>query len=284
MIDSVRALRGQRVPRRAHVAQQAVRDRLGSRANLDVLVLCYHAVSPTWEAALSVTPGLLEAQLRMLVRAGWRGTTFHDAVAGPSAGPALAITFDDAYLSVLQLAYPILSELGLPATVFAPTALISDLRRPLSWPGIAAWAQTPHRGELEAMSWSDLRFLAAQGWEIGSHTRTHPRLTQLDDAELSTELEGSRLECASNLGIACDTIAYPYGDVDARVAAAASAAGYTAAAALSSSLRPDGPHRWPRVGIYHGDRMWRFRLKVDRRVRRIRASRLWPAPESIAQG
>jgi hypothetical protein len=75
------------------------------------------------------------------------------------------------------------------------------------------------------------------------------------------------------------TLAYPYGAVDARVERFTAQAGYAAACALSSSLQPAGRHRWPRVGIYHGDRRWRFNLKVNPAVRRIRASRLWPAHE-----
>jgi peptidoglycan/xylan/chitin deacetylase (PgdA/CDA1 family) len=267
---------------RAGPDRQAPEDRLAGGAVSDVLVLCYHAVSPTWQAALSVRPDSLDSQLAALTRAGWHGATFSEALTAPPSRRTLAITFDDAFLSVLERAYPILSKFGLPATVFAPTAFISDERQRLAWPGIEAWADTPHRSELEAMSWEDLRYLAAHGWEIGSHTRSHPRLTGLGDEALQIELESSRQECMANLGRPCDTLAYPYGDVDARVANATAAAGYTAAAALSSSLRPNGLHCWPRIGIYHTDQMWRFRLKIDRSVRRIRASRIWPGAEAFA--
>lgn len=248
----------------------------GRRVANEVLVLCYHAVSPTWPADLSVTPEALEAQLTMLVRGGWRGATFHDAVRRPMWHRTLVVTFDDAFSSVLDHAYPVLSKLGLPATVFAPTAFISGERGRLEWTGIDMWAESASGFELESMSWPDLRFLAGQGWEIGSHTRTHPHLPQLDDSALHRELETSRQECSAELGTACHTLAYPYGDVDLRVAGATAAAGYAAAAGLSSSLRSNDIHRWPRVGIYRGDHMWRFRLKVDGTVRHIRTSRAWP--------
>ncbi|HWE08015.1 MAG TPA: polysaccharide deacetylase family protein [Solirubrobacteraceae bacterium] len=255
----------------------------GGRVVNDVLVLCYHAISPTWTAGLSVTPEALKAQLTTLVRAGWRGATFSDAVTRTPWRRTLAVTFDDAFASVLDRAYPILTDLGLPATAFAPTAFISDDRGRLEWPGIDMWTRTGSGSELVSMSWDELRFLAAQGWEIGSHTRTHPHLTELDDETLRRELEGSRQECSAGLGAPCETLAYPYGDVDARVAEAAAAAGYAAAAALSSSLRPSGPHRWPRVGVYHDDHMLRFRLKIDRTVRRIRATRMWPPAQPFAR-
>jgi peptidoglycan/xylan/chitin deacetylase (PgdA/CDA1 family) len=242
----------------------------------DVLVLCYHAISPTWSAALSVTPEALEAQLRELVRRGWRGATFEAAVLRPPWPRTLAVTFDDAFLSVLELGHPILSDLGLPGTVFAPTAFL-DQRQPLRWPGIDHWSQTPDRAELQSMDWTDLQTLAGDGWEIGSHTQTHPHLTRLDDAALADELEASRRACATRIGRPCHTLAYPYGDVDERVAARAARAGYLCAASLSLQT-PGGVHRWPRVGVYHRDAPWRFRLKVNRPLRRARASPLWPAP------
>jgi peptidoglycan/xylan/chitin deacetylase (PgdA/CDA1 family) len=244
----------------------------------DVLALCYHAVSPTWTATLSVTPELLEAQLTTLLRRNWRGATFRDAVARPPAKRTLVVTFDDAFLSVLKYAQPILARLEVPATVFVPTAFASA-RRHLQWPGVAHWTQTPQADELECMSWSDLKLLVDEGWEVGSHTHTHPRLPLLDDEQLRFELEHSKQECTRQLGVACETLAYPYGDVDERVTRFAAAAGYAGAACLSSNLRKAVAMNWPRVGVYHGDDLRRFRLKVAPMSRRIRASRVWPAHE-----
>ena len=87
----------------------------------DVLVLCYHAVSPRWPADLSVTPEAFERQLQLLVDRGYRGATFHEAVTSPPTSRTVAVTFDDAYLSVLELAKPIMDRLGLVGTVFVPT-------------------------------------------------------------------------------------------------------------------------------------------------------------------
>ena len=80
----------------------------------DTIVLCYHAVSERWPAPLSVTPQAFERQLELLVRRGYEGATFRDAVLGAHAGKTVVVTFDDAYLSVLELARPILDRLGLP--------------------------------------------------------------------------------------------------------------------------------------------------------------------------
>jgi peptidoglycan/xylan/chitin deacetylase (PgdA/CDA1 family) len=242
---------------------------------MDIMVLCYHAVSPTWTATLAVTPNALERQLNWLTRRGWRGATFSDALLAPTAERTLAVTFDDAFASVLELAHPILASLGLPATVFAPTAF-AESGMPLQWPGIDHWAQTPSAPELACLTWDGLGQLAQAGWEIGSHTRTHPHLTSLDAAALSAELTESRAEVSERLGSKCVSIAYPYGDVDHRVAEAAEAAGYTVGASMSSYLERLGVLRWPRVGIYHVDGIGRFGLKTTRGMRWLRASPLWP--------
>lgn len=239
----------------------------------DGIVLCYHALSPTWEADLSTTPERFERQLELLVRRGYRGVTFEQAVRAPHER-TVAVTFDDAYRSVLELARPILDRLGLPATVFAPTAGV-EAGGPLSWPGIDHWLGGPHERELLPLSWRELRELADAGWQIGSHTVTHPHLTQLDDATLADELARSKADCEQRLQAPCTSLAYPYGDVDARVVAATARAGYATAAALPRQLGATDALDWPRIGVYFGDDERRFRMKVSPTMRRLRGSALW---------
>jgi peptidoglycan/xylan/chitin deacetylase (PgdA/CDA1 family) len=257
----------------------------------DVIVLCYHALSPTWEAALSTTPERFERQIALLLGRGYRGVTFTEAVLGSSARGApdrssahpggsssrdrsLAVTFDDAYLSVFELARPILERLGLVATVFVPTDPI-ETGALLSWPGTDRWLGGPHERELTPMSWEQLRQLAAAGWEIGSHTGSHPYLTQVEDGALADELARSKAACERHLDRPCTSLAYPYGDVDARVAAAAARAGYGAAASLPRRLDSHRALEWPRIGVYWADDDLRFRLKVSPVVRRLRRSGAW---------
>jgi peptidoglycan/xylan/chitin deacetylase (PgdA/CDA1 family) len=242
----------------------------------DVLVLCYHAVSPRWTADLSVTPEAFERQLKLLVGRGYRGATFHDAVTGPGGDPTMAVTFDDAYLSVLELAKPIMDALGLVGTVFVPTDY-PERDAPMAWPGIDQWLGGPHEQELRPMTWEQLRGLADQGWEIGSHTCSHPHLTELDNDSLDRELIVSRTACERHMGRPCLTIAYPYGDYDGRVSAAAGRAGYQAACTLPARFHEARPLEWPRVGVYYGDDMRRFRMKVSPLMRRLRTSRAWSA-------
>jgi peptidoglycan/xylan/chitin deacetylase (PgdA/CDA1 family) len=207
--------------------------------------------------------------------------TFAEAVRGEYEGKVVAVTFDDGYRSVLEVAKPILDAHGMPATVFLVTDYVGS-ERSMSWEGIDRWLDGRHADELMPMSWAEARQLVDEGWEIGSHTRTHPKLTEVDDARLREELEGSRAECERQLERPCETVAYPYGDLDLRVEEAAMRAGYAAGAALTPRFgRPPAFCR-PRTGIYQIDGQRSFGIKTSRTVRRIQRTRSWSMIGGIA--
>lgn len=237
----------------------------------DLLVLCYHAVSERWPAALSVTPDALEAQLGELAGRGYRGARFSDAIAQPASGRTVVVTFDDNYRSVLELAKPILDRYEIPGTLYVPSDWPDD-PRPMRWPGIDRWLGTPHEAEMHSLTWAELRTLADDGWEIGSHTCSHPHLTELGDADLARELRDSKATIEARLERPCTSIAYPYGSVDARVEAATREAGYSGGGAIPRVLYPPRPLSWPRTPIFHADDLRRFRMKVSPALRRARRS------------
>jgi peptidoglycan/xylan/chitin deacetylase (PgdA/CDA1 family) len=246
----------------------------------DNLVLCYHALSPSWEADLATTPERLQRQLRLLLGRGYRAVRFSEAVQAPATDPVFAVTFDDAYRTVLELGLPILQSLGIPATVFAPTDHIGS-ERPMAWPGIEQWLGGPSEHELIPMSWPELEELAAAGWEVGSHTGSHPHLTKLDASALADELARSKAACEQHLPGPCCSLAYPYGDFDARVVAATAQAGYATAGTLPARLVTGGALEWPRVGVYRLDDDRRFRRKVSPSLRRLRGSGAWEAVAAL---
>jgi peptidoglycan/xylan/chitin deacetylase (PgdA/CDA1 family) len=250
---------------------------LGSVAHVgDSLALCYHAVSEHWPAPLSVTPERLERQLGTLARRGYRAVTFGELVARRSEDKRVAVTFDDAYRSVHRLAVPIMRRLGMVGTVFVPTDF-AGRDEPMRWPGIDQWLAGPHQAELMPMSWEELGELGESGWELGSHTRSHPRLTRVGDDQLPRELCGSREELERRLGRRCPSLAYPYGDHDSRVVRAAGECGFEAGGTLPGPLPRPQPLAWPRIGIYHGDGEARFLLKVARSGRWLRGSAAYRA-------
>ena len=205
------------------------------------LVLCYHAVSPTWEHRLAIQPDLLLRQIRVLSR-------FRPVQA----------TFDDAFRSAASI-FPALELLGLPIQIFVCTSY-ARTGAPLTLPELAG----DDREQLATMDWGALLEHADRGVAIGSHAVSHPHLTKLSADELRRELNESREEIEDRLGRRCEDLAYPYGEHDKRVRAAARAAGYGRAYALRGS-RSD-PYAAPRVDLYR-------RHTVPRTLLRVAASR-----------
>jgi peptidoglycan/xylan/chitin deacetylase (PgdA/CDA1 family) len=240
----------------------------------DTIVLCYHALSEDPRAEMVVAPSTLEAHVKALLKRGYRAKTFGEVVLhGTGDEKEFAVTFDDAFESVSRLGRPILDRLGVPATVFVCTDFVSS-QQPMSWPAISEWARQQPRHEMLSMSWAELRDAQEAGWEIGSHTCSHPRLTGLSDEELARELGTSRAICEEQLGKSCTSLAYPQSDFDARVIDFAERVGYTAACTLPSEFTAPTRYAWPRIGVYEIDDWLRFRLKSSPLIRRIRTSRL----------
>jgi peptidoglycan/xylan/chitin deacetylase (PgdA/CDA1 family) len=242
------------------------------------LVLCYHAISDDWADALAVTLDAFERQLERVLARGYRPVGAAEAAA--ATGKLLHVTFDDAFQSVSR-ALPVLQRLGVPATVFACPGF-ADGDRTFAIPELAA--QLPENAEhLETMGWPELRKLADQGVEIGSHTLTHPHLTALGDDELHRELRESRQRLEDELSARCRFLAYPYGDQDERVRSAVHVSGYTAAFALPGRQTATDLYAVPRVGIWREDGSARVRVKTSRLGRQwvldplANARERWPA-------
>jgi peptidoglycan/xylan/chitin deacetylase (PgdA/CDA1 family) len=216
----------------------------------DLLVLGYHGISNVGSSPLTVSPAALRRHVATWLDRGYVVTTFNRAMREPSGLPRLAVTFDDGERNVLEHAYAVLSEFDVPGTVFVPVGTV---------------------GGLGSLDWDELAWLADVGWEVGSHSFSHPRLTRIDDDALDRELEGSRDAIEQHLNRPCRSIAYPFGAFDERVRAAAARAGYTAGCTTGGTLR-GSPLGWPRVGIYGSDGSVLFGLKTSRLGRWIRGT------------
>lgn len=186
-------------------------------------IVTYHALD-TSGSAISVTPLAFAGHLERFFRAGYRLLPLSaalDWLAHPDeGGPVAALTFDDGYRSVYEVARPLLERFGWAATVFA----ISDwLGGTNQWPG-----QPPTIPAARLMSATELRELSASGWEIGAHSRNHPDLTSLSLTELVDEVTLPATVLADVTGHPVRVFAYPYGRYNQPVRAAVAEI-YTAA-------------------------------------------------------
>lgn len=245
--------------------------------------LGYHSVSPEGPPFLSVPPSQFEAHLRILRQRGWANgdrAALEAFVDGrPLGGRHVFLTFDDGYRDSVTQALPRLVEYGYTASFFVlPSRL--DAGGPLDWQGVEDH-QRQYPDVMRSLTWEMVEQLAEANMEIGSHTVSHPRLSQIGDEELRQELLDSRREIAARLG-RCDSLAYPYGDWSPRVAAAADAAGYRFAFTLPFETQEGGDRLTiPRITIDRRDAAWRFRAKMSAPGRRLFLSSAKPTLRAL---
>lgn len=208
------------------------------------------------------------------------------ALAGGEALPPrpIIVTFDDGFEDNYRCAFPILRDLGVPATFFISTDYIGgetvfwfdaavhwfvratrstvridaldttlslapevggrrrqadaflrqlkgvpDAVRRAAIEQVRAQLAPDNDTELplsRPLNWAQVREMAAGGMEFGSHTVSHPLLTQVTPALLDAELAESKQELERQLGRPCNAVSYPDGAVNPAVMRAAADAGY----------------------------------------------------------
>ncbi len=219
------------------------------------LVVCYHGASDQWRHLLALPPAMIEQQVRRLLARRFRPVSAADVLS--RRGRILHVTFDDSLRSILRV-LPRLEALRVPVTVFVCSGLaggrldVPELREEL--------AANPE--ELRTLTWDELRGLAERGVELGAHTVSHPHLPRLGDGELLAELRESRERLEDELGRPCRFVAYPYGEGDSRVFAAARSAGFEGGFMLLSGDARDR-YAFPRADLYPRDVGAAFRLKTE---------------------
>lgn len=122
---------------------------------------------------------------------------------GLNLSGTLALTFDDGYRDNYECAAPVLRTFRLPATFF----VVSDFMDS----DVVAWWDRELVPAPAWMTWVQVRRLHEDGFEIGSHTRTHADLGQITAAQAEWEISGSRQAIEARLGAPIELFAYPYG-------------------------------------------------------------------------
>ncbi len=195
--------------------------------------LCFHYVT---ERPGTMRLGLDAATFRAVIereRSQRRPARLSDYLGASPPGPdSFTVSFDDAHVSVLTLAAPILRELGVPATLFVPSA----------WIGTGP-------------DWLDdagLRALRDLGWDLGAHTLHHPRMRvrlfgedeAAHAARLAHECAASRAHLGRWIGRDVTLFAYPYGDDPPLAHRAVEAAGVRASFTVRDALPLDRDLEW----------------------------------------
>jgi peptidoglycan/xylan/chitin deacetylase (PgdA/CDA1 family) len=93
--------------------------------------------------------------------------------------------------------------------------------------------------EYGPISWAQAREMDAAGIEIGSHTLSHPILTNIDGERLRRELTDSKSKLESILGRSVDLFCYPNGDSNDSVEREVARAGYRCAVTTEQGLNDE---------------------------------------------
>lgn len=193
----------------------------GSAAN-HCIILQYHHVSTETPPVTSVTPREFELHLGYLADNGFAILPLQRVVDDLRQGHELpercvAITFDDAYRSIFDEAFPRLRSRGWPFTVFVNTEAVD-------------------RGLRSHTTWDQMREMALAGVRIENHGHSHDHLIRRrageQDSAWRTRIEAdiltARARIRAELGQDPRFFAYPFGEYDARLQAVVSGLGLVA--------------------------------------------------------
>ncbi len=188
-------------------------------------VLTYHKVARRPRAAkwrsLYLSPELFARQMRELAEAGYTTARLSDP--RPESGnpsKKFAITFDDGYANVATNAAVVLAAHRFKAIQFIVAGHLGGTN---AWDVAEGEVAEPLMDAYQIVDW------LAAGHEIGSHTLSHPRLTQLAPARLREEIGASKRRLEDLFSLPVRHFCYPYGDYNPLVLAEVARAGYETA-------------------------------------------------------
>lgn len=180
----------------------------------EIPVLGYHRINNVDHLPLTLSTEEFDAQMQYLQTNGYSAITLDELVSyirdkKDLPYKSVVITFDDGYEDNYVNAYPILKKYDLDATVF----LISDyINRP------------------NYLTWNEIYEMQKNHIHFEGHTFNHPHFDKLTAGPaLKQQLSDSKTDLESHLGHKVEYLAYPYGDYNETVIAAAKSYGYKAA-------------------------------------------------------
>ena len=224
----------------------------GERTSRDFVVLYYHLVDSKERDRFCWQMDYL-AKNAQLVPADFKGPI-------QTGLNSVAVTFDDGFASLAETAIPEMESRGIPFTVFVPSAFVG---RP------AGWIRNPRNNKslphvMDTRQIQELERIPKAC--IGSHCRTHRRLTELQDPESKEEITRSKKELEEILGCGVTLLSFPHGSYRENHLVMAGEAGYQRVFTIEP-IRNNGVNGgvFPtgRIRVDPGDWKIEFRLKVN---------------------
>ncbi|MCE5210541.1 MAG: polysaccharide deacetylase family protein [Deltaproteobacteria bacterium] len=167
-------------------------------------ILMYHSISDEKETShpyyhVNTSQAVFDAHMRYLHENNYAVISLADLKSSfntKNLFQHVVITFDDGLYDFLTNAFPILKKYNFGATVFLPTGFIHNAR--LSFNG------------RKCLTWNEVRKLSSEGINFGSHTVTHPQLSNLSTKGIENEIKLSKYRIEDETGITVKSFSCPY--------------------------------------------------------------------------
>lgn len=219
---------------------------------------------------LSITVDQLDRQLAYLKERGYRSvgplTALNDAVSGQERSRRnVVLTFDDGYLDFMTHALPVLQKYDFTAMMMLISGRIGETN---------VWDEGQAE-QVPLMDVADIREAQKAGITFGSHSKTHPHLARIDEAEARSEVVDSKSALEDLLGEPVPIFTFPYGSYSSAVQDAVAEAGYEAAFSIED--RRHNRYNLTRVDGVKANGAglnWKFRISGRHYGFRSRASRV----------
>ena len=175
------------------------------------VILVYHHVSVDTPPSTSISPEDFEKHLHYLKENDFNVIALNQMVETLKAGEqlpdkAVAITFDDGYISIYDTAFPMLQSYGFPFTLFLSTGPID-------------------RQQQNFINWEQIKEMSSAGVIIANHMVEHPYMLAKgqDESELEwinrleKELLKAELRIEQQTGQSHRYLAYPFGEFNTEI-------------------------------------------------------------------
>ncbi len=226
-------------------------------------ILLYHeVVAGEPQDIHAVSQEQFRGQLRWLNDAGYQIVPLPDQllVSPPASRPirpkTVAITFDDGYHDNYTMAWPVLAEMQMSATIFLVAGLVGET---------STWRSGTNR-LAPLLTWNQVIEMSNAGITFGAHTMSHIDLTSSDLAALPRELKESRLIIEKALNRPVKLMAYPFSRFTPTVKLAVRQAGYQIACSCPTSYvgaANDDAYDLRRITVLASDGLSDFGAKVN---------------------
>jgi peptidoglycan/xylan/chitin deacetylase (PgdA/CDA1 family) len=215
--------------------------------NDSVPILTYHSLDSSG-SVISTSPEKFRRQMKNLSDASFTAVRLRDLVSRirenrELPAKSVAITFDDGFQSVYDVALPVLKDYGYPATVFLVTSFCGKNNR---WQG-----QPESIPSFGLLTWEQISKMKEQ-LEFGVHTATHPDLTKLSASQISEEIVSARQIVEDHTGEREIPFAYPYGKESDAARVLVESNFYAACSAeMDFATSQSDVHFLPRIDMYY---------------------------------